>query len=187
MARILSKRFLSKRPTGIKLLAVTFLFTLVFGFHLGTNSSISEKVYSFDHNSLMTNKQQNTNSFDSAYNSTHLWSLRFANENYFRIARLIQCRVVEYFGGPQPDKIDSCDQSSTNEFSVSNTLEIQKWLYEHQHPADCLNKRFAIIRNFAISGFGSTVHQIVWAFGVALVENRIAVYDKPGNWVRKIS
>ena len=86
----------------------------------------------------------------------------------------------------QPATIDSCDHSSTNEFSIPNILQAQKWLYEHQHPADCTNKRFAIIQNFASSGFGSTVHQIAWAFGMALAEDRIAVYQTPGNWVRNI-
>jgi hypothetical protein len=51
---------------------------------------------------------------------------------------------------------------------------------------NCSNKRFAIIHNFAPSGFGSTVHQIAWAFGMALADDRIAVYQTPGNWVRQI-
>jgi hypothetical protein len=49
-----------------------------------------------------------------------------------------------------------------------------------------LNKRFAIIYNFASSGFGSTVHQIAWAFGKALADDRIAVYQRPENWVSQI-
>ncbi|CAF1258221.1 unnamed protein product [Rotaria sordida] len=121
--------------------------------------------------------------FSYGYNSTHLWSLRLADENYFRLAKLLPCRSVEYYGGPKVDKIDSCDHSATNEFSIQNTLQAQKWLYEHQHPIDCTNKRFAVIQNYAESGFGSTIHQIVWAFGVALADNRIAVYRIPGNWL----
>ncbi|CAF4700991.1 unnamed protein product, partial [Rotaria sp. Silwood1] len=60
--------------------------------------------------------------------------------------------------------IDSCNYSSTNEYSIENTLQAQKWLYEHQHPMNCTNRKFAIIQNFAWSGFGSTIHQIAWAF-----------------------
>ncbi|CAF1341964.1 unnamed protein product, partial [Rotaria sp. Silwood1] len=45
-----------------------------------------------------------------------------------------------------------------------------------------LKTKFAIIQNFAWSGFGSTIHQIAWAFGMALAENRIAVYETPGYW-----
>ncbi|CAF0789852.1 unnamed protein product [Adineta steineri] len=41
-----------------------------------------------------------------------------------------------------------------------NTLQEQKWLLDHQHPINCTNKRFAVIRQFAWSGFGSIVHQI---------------------------
>lgn len=132
---------------------------------------------------LSNNKQILTENFRNAYNGTHLWSMRLADDNYFRLARLLPCRNVTYSGGPEPDKIDSCDQSPTNEFSIKNTIEAQKWIYEHQHPVDCTNKRFAIIHAFAWSGFGSTVHQIAWALGNALGQDRIAVYEVPGNWV----
>ena len=121
-------------------------------------------------------------SFDG-YNSTHLWSMAVADENYLRLARLIPCRTVVYTGGPTNDSVNTCDHSSTNEYSLENSLKAQKWLYEHQHPTNCSNKRFAIIEKFAWSGFGSTVHQIVWAFGMALAEDRIAVYRRPGDWV----
>ena len=130
------------------------------------------------------NKQQFDDSYSPVSNSTHLWSIPFADENYFRLARLLPCRTVEYKGGPKIDKIDSCDYSSTNEYSIQNTIHAQKWIYEHQHPSNCTNKRFAIIQNFASSGFGSILHQIGWAFGMALAENRIAIYKTPGNWVR---
>ena len=131
------------------------------------------------------NKQDAVKSDFPGYNSTHLWSMRLADDNYFRLARLLPCRTVEYTGGPENGKIDSCDHSSANEYSRSNILQAQKWLYEHQHPANCTNQRFAIIHNFAWSGFGSTVHQIAWAFGKAIADNRIAVYQTPGNWVRE--
>jgi hypothetical protein len=130
-------------------------------------------------------KDEALKSFSIAYNKTHLWSMRLADENYYRIARLLSCRTVNYAGGPKIEPMNTCDESVINEFSVATTIHAQKWLYEHQHPADCTNKKFAIIHQFAWSGFGSTVHQIVWALGVALAEDRIAVYERPGNWVRK--
>ncbi|CAF1448574.1 unnamed protein product, partial [Rotaria sp. Silwood1] len=102
------------------------------------------------------------------------------DENYFRLARILPCRIVEY---SRKENIDTCDYSSKNEFSIQNTLLTQKWFYEHQHPINCTNKRFAIIQNYAWSGFGSTVHQIAWAFGAAIADNRIAVYKIPGNWL----
>ena len=111
--------------------------------------------------------------------------MRFVDQNYFRLSRLLPCRIVEYIGGSKIDKIDSCDHSSTNEYSIENTLKAQKWIYQHQHPINCTNKNFAIIQNFAWSGFGSIVHQIVWAFAMAIADNRIAVYKTPGNWVRQ--
>ncbi|CAF3701241.1 unnamed protein product [Rotaria sp. Silwood1] len=117
------------------------------------------------------------------YNSTHLWSMRLADENYFRLAHILPCRIIEYVRENKIEKIDSCDYSSKNEFSIQNTLWAQKWFYEHQHPINCTNKRFAIIQNYAWSGFGSTVHQIAWAFGRAIADNRIAVYQIPGNWL----
>jgi len=132
-----------------------------------------------------SNKQQTIKSFSFAYNTTHLWSLRLADENYYRIARLLPCRTVNYVGGPKMEPMNSCDQSTITEFSVETTLHAQQWLYEHQHPADCTNKKIAILHTFAWSGFGSTVHQIVWALGAALAEDRIAVYQTPGDWVRR--
>lgn len=124
-------------------------------------------------------------SFSFAYNVTHLWSIRLPDENYYRIVRSIPCRTVDYTGGPKIEPFNSCDQSTLNQFSVKKALEAQKWLYDHQHPADCTNKRFAVIHQYAISGFGSTVHQILWALGVAFGEDRIAVYAKSANWVKR--
>ena len=126
---------------------------------------------------------RNDSSRSSVPNITHLWSLRLADDAHFRLAKAIPCRTVEYVGGPKKDPVNSCADQSTNEFSVENTIKAQQWLFDHQHPSDCSNKRFAIIRKYAWSGFGSTVHQVVWAFGVALAEDRIAVYETPGRWV----
>ena len=117
------------------------------------------------------------------YNGTHLWSWKLADEHYSEVSNEIPCGTVIYAGGSVLDKINSCDKSTTNEFSLPNLLQGQKWIYEHQHPVDCTNKRFAIIHKTAPSGFGSTVHQIAWAFAVALSQDRIAVYKSPGNWV----
>ncbi|CAF0968117.1 unnamed protein product [Rotaria sordida] len=169
---------------------ISFALVSVFGFLLGSSyNEANSKIHLIFSSDIKldprssTNNQQSIKSSSREYNSTHLWSMRLANEDYFRLARLLPCRIVEYVGGPNVNKIDSCDHSSTNEFSIQNTLQAQKWLYEHQHPMDCTNKRFAIIENFAWSGFGSTVHQIVWAFGTAIADNRIAVYQTPGNWL----
>ena len=164
----------------------------IFGFFLSSDvtttqhkinlifSAISELNKKFS----ITYKQYTNQSFADGYNSTHLWSMRLADQNYFQLASLSPCRNVSYAGGPTPANIDSCDHSSENEFSLPNLISAQKWIFEHQNPSDCSNKRFAIIHNFASSGFGSTVHQIAWAFGMALADDRIAVYQTPGNWVR---
>ncbi|CAF4150075.1 unnamed protein product [Rotaria sordida] len=176
----------------IKIIFGLISFVLVFVFDFLLDSSFNE-TNSKIHLALSpniqlnqrssTNNQQSIKSSSYEYNSTHLWSMRLADENYFHLAHLLPCRIVEYPRGPIIDKIDSCDHSSANEFSIQNTLQAQKWLYEHQHPMDCTNKRFAIIHNFAVSGFGSTMHQIAWAFGKAIADNRIAVYQIPGNWL----
>jgi hypothetical protein len=137
------------------------------------------------HQELKPIEQQTLQSFSFAYNITHLWSIRLPDENYYRMARLLPCRTVNYTGGPKVEPLNSCDQSTFKQYSVEAAVHAQKWIYEHQHPADCKNKKFAVIHQYAWSGFGSTVHQILWAFGVALGDDRIAVYETPGNWVRK--
>ena len=122
-------------------------------------------------------------SFSFAYNGSHLWSIRVADENYYRLIHQLPCRSVDYQGGPSMEKMSPCDPVTSREFSVNSSIAAQKWLYEHQNPTNCTNKKFAIIHTFAWSGFGSTMHQVVWAFGMALAEERIAVYRTPGNWV----
>jgi len=172
----------------ITLCIICFAFGFLFGMDLnGTRTKFNQflsNIHSKQQSPTM--RKQIIDSFSYECNSTHLWSIRLADANYFRLARLLPCRTVEYAGGPRPSTIDSCDQSLENEYSLPNILQAQKWLYDHQHLADCTNKRFAIIHNYAPSGFGSTVHQIAWAFGMALADDRIVVYENPGNWVRKI-
>ena len=144
----------------------------------GSSQSMNSKAPS-------TFEQQARQSFSHAYNGTHLWSMRLADEKYNRVARLLPCRVLEYGRGPGPEKMDTCDPGTQQEFSIESTLRAQKWLYEHQHPADCSKKKIAILHQYAWSGFGSTIHQIVWAVGVALSQDRIVVYQTPGNWVSR--
>ncbi len=182
------------RTVKFTFVIVASIFSFTFGFFLGSDfiwtprklNLIFSAVLQSNQNGSTINKQYIIESFSYGHNSTHLWSMRLADENYFRLARLLPCRNISYTGGPSPANIDSCDHSSTNEFSLPNLIQAQKWLYDHQHPTNCSNKRFAIIHNFAPSGFGSTVHQIAWAFGKALADDRIAVYRIPGNWVRQI-
>jgi hypothetical protein len=118
-------------------------------------------------------------------NSTHLWSFRLADDQYDQLATLLPCRIVTYIGLGRNDRLDSCDHSASAEFTVQRTLNAQKWIFNHQHPTNCTNKRFAIINSYPLSGFGSIVHQIAWAFDKALSEERIAVYAAPGNWVSR--
>lgn len=176
------------------LIIITSIALFAFGFLLVSSYTRTSRkvnlIYSAlppsNQNSLISNKKHIIDSFPYGHNSTHLWSMRLADESYFRLTRLLPCRNASYTGGPEPNTVDPCDHSANNEFSLPNILQAQKWLYDHQHPPDCSNKRFAIIHNFASSGFGSTVHQVAWALGVALAENRIAVYKTPGNWVREL-
>jgi hypothetical protein len=134
---------------------------------------------------LNSTKQQALKSFSFAYNQTHLWSMRLADKNYYRIVRRLPCRTVLYVSKPKNETMDSCNRSIIDEFSVEKSIHAQKWIYEHQNPADCTNKKFAIIDKFAWSGFGSTIHQIAWTLGIAISQGRIAVYQTPGKWVRK--
>jgi hypothetical protein len=111
--------------------------------------------------------------------------MHVADERHFQLARLIPCRTIEYgVGPPSEDKIDSCIQPPTSEFSIQATLDAQKWIFDHQNPIDCTNKKFAVISNIKRSGFGSSMQLITWAFGKALGQGRIAVYASPGNWVK---
>ena len=186
-----------RRTVYIIFVIILSIFYFIFAFLLGLDLKGTQQKRNFIFAALFQSnkylstiyKQSIIESFPDGYNSTHLWSMRLADENYFRLARLLPCRTVSYTsftGGPPPGDIDSCDHSSTNEFSLPNLIQAQKWLYDHQHPTNCSNKRFAIIRSYATSGFGSTVHQIAWAFGRALGDDRIAVYQTPGNWVSQI-
>lgn len=135
---------------------------------------------------MWNNAEQGDMSPWDGYNHTHLWSLRLADYKHRQLAQLLPCRTVPYRRLREPPvKVDSCDLSVKNEFSMSNQLQAQRWIYEHQHPTDCSNKRFAIIGDYAVSGFGSTVHQVAWAFATALAEDRIAVYQTPGQWVKR--
>ena len=128
-------------------------------------------------------QQSYLESFSFAYNVTHLWSTRLPDANYYSMLRSLPCRSANYTGGRKGDEIDSCDSTTLKEYSLESTLHAQKWIYDHQNPADCTNKKFAVIHQYAWSGFGSTVHQILWAFGTAVALDRIAVYEAPGNWV----
>ena len=178
---------------NVLLIIIPSILCFGFGVLFGSNyfskipqlNLIYSSLQQFNPVSSTGKKQHIIPSFSYAENYTHLWSMRLADENYFQIARLLPCRNVSYTGGPQAGKVNPCDNSSTNEFSLVNILHGQKWLYEHQHPSDCSNKRFAIIHQFAPSGFGSTMHQVAWALGIALAEDRIAIYKTPGNWVRQ--
>ena len=189
-----SHRLPTIRFITVVFIVIIFILCFVFGFLLGSNfnQAINELKVEFVSNidsslDLATaNKQQMVESLSREPNATHLWSWRFADQDYFHLARFLPCQTVEYTGGLESARMNSCDHSSSNEFSIPNILQAQEWLYKHQHPADCSNKRFAIIHSFSSSGFGSTVHQIASAFGKALADNRIAVYKTPGNWVRKI-
>lgn len=140
-----------------------------------TNPKINEELNSI--------KNQDLKSSFFAYNKTHLWSLRLADQNYYDMTRLVSCRTVTYVSTSINETFNSCDQSTINEFSVETSIHAQKWIYEHQNPADCTDKKFAIIDQYAWSGFGSTIHQFAWSVGRALSQNRIAVYKTPGNWV----
>ena len=169
-----------------------FIVIFVVGVFVGSNlKKLNEEqhvVYSSSNRKpdkdLPSTKEQILKSFSFTSNTTHLWSMRFADENYYRIARRLPCRTVNYVGGTKNETMNPCTQATIDEFSIETTLHAQKWIYEHQHPANCSNKRFAIIHTYAWSGFGSTLHQVVWAFGTALSQGRIAVYQTPGNWVK---
>lgn len=164
------------------------ILSFIFGFLFWTDFRHTSIVISIilsagiRQNKSLTTSDSKISLFDG-YNGTHLWLWKLADESHFQVANEIPCRTVEYGGVSSPNKINSCDKSSTNEFSLQHLLQGQKWIYEHQHPIDCSNKRFAIIHETASSGFGSTIHQIAWALAVALSEDRIAVYKSPGNWV----
>lgn len=173
--------------TGRLILSLFVLIAVfAFGYFYGIGSCF--KIDQFKWNFLMKTGPSSRKSSSSlilfeGLTKTHLWSMRLADENHYRLARLLPCRNVSYTGGPKVDQIDTCDFSSTNEFSVENTIQAQTWIFQHQNPSNCSEKRFAVIDHHAWSGFGSVAHQVVWAFGMALAENRIAVYKKPSNWV----
>ena len=137
---------------------------------------------------LQSVKEDSIKSFQVAYNSTHLWSMRLADKDHYRIVNLVPCRDVIYHahrGTGINETMNHCQEKTREEFSVESTLQAQQWIFNHQNPMNCQNKRFAIMHKYAWSGFGSTIHQIVWALATAIGHDRIAVYQKPGGWVRE--
>ena len=183
MAYLSNYGIIAAKSIKITFMTVVLILVIALGFLRSSSFRLASSQLDPSYLPHRELNQAISHSFLPVYNSTHLWSMHFADENYFRLASLLPCQIVEYSGGSKIDTVDSCDHSSTNEYSMENTLRAQKWLYEHQHPINCTDRKFAIIQNFAWSGFGSTIHQIAWAIGMAIAENRIAVYATPGHWV----
>jgi hypothetical protein len=120
-------------------------------------------------------------------NSTHLWNMRVTNEKYVHLEKVVPCRAVEYdIGLPSTSILNSCDPSSKNQFSIQTTLNAQKWIFNHQNPSNCNDKKFAIINSLNQSDFAYSIQLITWAFAKALTQNRIALYATPSNWVKFI-
>jgi hypothetical protein len=56
-------------------------------------------------------------------------------KNTFIWQKILPCRIVKYVVGlSSTNKIDSCDQSTKNQFSIQTTLNAQKWIFNHQNP-----------------------------------------------------
>ncbi|CAF1196904.1 unnamed protein product, partial [Didymodactylos carnosus] len=112
-------------------------------------------------------------------------SVNLADEIYLKIANIIPCKNISYARSAENNsaKIDILNTCSSDFFSVQSTLSAQEWLYNHQNPADCSTARIAVINNYAWSGMGSSIHQIVWTIAKVLEDNRIFVYATPGNWM----
>lgn len=56
------------------------------------------------------------------------------------------------------------------------TYDIQHYIYNHQHPVTCEDKKYLLIKGY-YSGHGSQIHIIASYLAVAFDSNRIAVYD----------
>lgn len=181
----------TKQPNHCRLMIFAILLTmcLAFVFLYRTDLNLSTTLRSYARQSSVDVTSSPSEFFEftfDGYNRTHLWSMRLADHYYRTLARIIPCPTVTYDGGPHhkiSEDIETCFNSPKNEFSIINNLHAQKWIYDHQHPANCSEKRFAIIRNFASSGYGSIIHQVAWAFAMALAQDRVAIYQSPGNWV----
>lgn len=59
---------------------------------------------------------------------------------------------------------------------ITHTYEVQRFLYEYQHPLQCSNKKYLIIRGF-IAGHGAEIHVITSYLSLAISTNRIAIFD----------
>lgn len=166
---------------NVVVMCIFFSFSSIYSRSSVNSSVISKKVQSNEKVSTTSSKLKE---FEfEGFNGTHLWSMRIADEKHVALARRFPCRIVNYTIGSKFNLMDTCDNSSNKDFTIENSLFAQKWLFEHQNPSNCSNKRFAIIKHFAWSGFGSVMHQIVWPFGAAIGGNRIAVYHRPDDWV----
>lgn len=59
---------------------------------------------------------------------------------------------------------------------ITHTYEVQKYIYNYQHPINCYDKKFIIIKGFE-SGHGSEIHVLTSYLALALSSNRIAIFD----------
>jgi hypothetical protein len=90
------------RTIQIIFVIITSILCFIFGFLLGLDLSGTQQKRNFIFGALVqsnenlstTYKQSIIESFPDGCNSTHLWSMRLADENYFRLARLLPCRNV---------------------------------------------------------------------------------------------
>lgn len=59
---------------------------------------------------------------------------------------------------------------------ITHTYYVQDYLYSYQHPINCFDRKYLIIRGF-YSGHGSEIHVITSYFSLALSTKRIAIFD----------
>lgn len=59
---------------------------------------------------------------------------------------------------------------------MTNTYEVQNFIFNYQHPLNCNDKKYLIIKGYE-SGHGSEIHVLTSYLSLALYTNRIAIFD----------
>lgn len=67
---------------------------------------------------------------------------------------------------------------------LPGTAEMQRIIYDHQHPSDCSNVTFLVFRHPTHLGLGAMVDYLADALGFAMAEGRVLLLDYQSPWTR---
>jgi hypothetical protein len=69
---------------------------------------------------------------------------------------------------------------------LPGTAELQKVIFDHQHPNDCSNATFLVFKHPGHLGLGAMVDYLADAIAWALAEGRVLLLDYQSPWTRYV-